>query len=935
MKKIISLIMCICILITSLPAVFAEEQELLVTTLDYFTEEDIKNTADRLFSKIDDNSYTAEIVKTYKAGEYLKALGLFRNYMIDRFRATPQEKISITGFSWDYYYLTADIMVGRMTREELNEKYAHRADLKKVNAADVEHILDYIDSSQPSHIVWVNRDKMAGDERLLVHNDHTHGIAVLACRYAATGDPVFLLKALQIMEDIADNCAKQIDEFYGITDLSFDERGYMAKTLSNNGVYMYNKEGSRAASYNVNRAQRSNCFWWTLNIIAKCLPGGYEHTNRHSNYHNTVLPMTITEKPSQEGYNLVDPVRFAKFITLIIEKEYPTMTKSVLDKPGGTPNIELEAKRNSLRYAAVLKDFSSTINEFLPDLITAVNERMSETTYIDGGALETSFNYNDTDIGGREAFAKTINTLAPEFVTKYGLDDFSQQAVRYERLKELYSSPLGLLSRVGNVYSVYGTAPVWKNEEKLAALKEKLGDTKQAYTSAYLPYSGYGSMRSGWDTDDFYMSFYNNDRFTSGHGFMGRNAVMNLTAHNRTLLMCGGVPYYGLSYVTQYPEFVENGYDEINAYFSEDSTRKTSTVMVNDKSQSIRDFIFDDNGDYDVNKNTGNKWGFFISATDNRILRSRWLTDDHYDFAEGTYDGGYTYMYGKVENIMYPSAVGQVTKDAQHDRDFIYVKDADLFIVTDTMTNTYSLANKYRGLWHFPAYLEGVENLSGFKEEQVILNEEKNMFYTDDAEGPNLYAYNFSNSDLSYEKYCGYFKKGEIAWGWGDGGNDETLGNFTPRPEVHVLWNDQRRGDVTKVSTVLAPSENNTNPIVSSIDKSTDDMNAFELTTKDGITVKYFSFKEKTKLEFDGIKVRAKDLIITQGADGKYKSAVALDCDYFISNNVTPMYMISDNCSVEFKENGLIGKVTQFDVPTGFKWVDTEDGKYIPSYKSE
>ena len=404
MRKLISVIMCIGILITSMTVAFSEEQEILVTALDYFTEEDIKNTADRLFSKIDENSDTAEIVKAYKSEKYLEALGLFRNYMIDRFRATPQEPISITGFSWDYTYLTADIMVGRMTREELNEKYAHRADLKKVNAADVEHILDYIDSSQPSHIVWVNRDEMAGDERLMVHNDHQHGIAVLACRYAATGDPVFLQKALQIMEDIADNYPKQVDEFYGITDLSFEERGYMAKTLSND-VYMYNKEGSRAAGYNVNKGQRSNCFWWTLNILAKGLPGGYEHKERTSNYHNTLLPMVINEKPSQEGYNLIDPVRFAKFITLLIEKEYPAMTKSVLDKPGGTLNIELEAKRNSLRLAAILKDFSSSINEFLPDLIAAVNERMSETTYIDGGALETSFNYNNTDIGGREAYA--------------------------------------------------------------------------------------------------------------------------------------------------------------------------------------------------------------------------------------------------------------------------------------------------------------------------------------------------------------------------------------------------------------------------------------------------------------------------------------------------------------------------------------------------
>ncbi len=937
MKRIITAIIAFSLIlsyVTFVPCANAEDDKLVVTALDYFTDEDIKTTADELFSLLEENENTSEMFSAYKNGKYLTALGLFRNYMIDKLRYAPVEPISITGFSWDYNWIKSDIMVGRDTIENLNKKYEARKDLKPV--ADYEGTLNFIDSSLPSELDWclLDNDKDPAI-RNMINDDYSHGFTLLACRFASTGDPIYVQKLLQFMDDYARNFKNIFDTYYGLEGMSFREIGVRSdRTYSiSNYVYMINQDGRKAANYNVSRAQRSNCFIWALHILAKALPGEeFKPTYESSNYHNMLLPMSIESKPYPEAYDYIDPVRFARFIRHLVINEYPTQSESTIYFPGGTPNIAMESAKNSLIYSAILCDFGESINFNLKELIETINQRMGTSAYKDGGALERSFNYNVTDIGGREGFSKTIDAHAPQYVKEHGLIDFSMQAKKWDLLLEMYKSPLGLTPKIGNQASNSGSAAYWKNPEELDKLNESENNTPKPYTSAYLPYSGYGAMRSGWDSRATYMSFFNNPYRTQGHEFSATNAVMNLTAHGRTLLVCSGVPYYGLSYVAQYPEFIKNGYDEINGYMAENSTRKVSTVMVNDNSQSMNNYFFDEVGDYDVQKNTGAiKWGTTLSQTPDDTIDSRWLTNDNFDFCEGYWTGGYTPLYGTMESPPDPCAVGQVSHDADHRRKFIFVKDADLFIVEDELENTYKLENKYRALWHFPAFEEGSKTLTGFKEDQVILDEDNNRFYTADPEGPNLFAYNFSNSDLSYEKYYGYYKEGELGWGWSDGGTDVFTGKFAPRPEVHVLWGDKKRGDITKVATVLAPSENDKDPIVSYTDKSDENINAFEITKADGITVEYYSSNEKRKFQFDGINAFAKGVVVTK-KDGKKISALALNCDYFIVNNVTPVYMISEHCAVSFGDNGYVSDVTQFDIPSTFEWIGEYDGEHTPFY---
>ena len=85
----------------------------------------------------------------------------------------------------------------------------------------------------------------------------------------------------------------------------------------------------------------------------------------------------------------------------------------------------------------------------------------------------------------------------------------------------------------------------------------------------------------------------------------------------------------------------------------------------------------------------------------------------------------------------------------------------------------------------------------------------------------------------------------------------------------------------------------------------------------------------------DGINAILKTLVIVKDSSGKKISAMVTDCDFMIVNNVIPVYMMSDNCSVEFGDNGFIKDVSRFDIPTYFDWKGDYEGEHIPVYYKE
>ena len=422
-----------------------------------------------------------------------------------------------------------------------------------------------------------------------------------------------------------------------------------------------------------------------------------------------------------------------------------------------------------------------------------------------------------------------------------------------------------------------GTPAIWTDVQKKSDFEQQLDIQPEEYTSAYLPYSGIGSFREGWGIDDLYMSFFvNKDRY-SGHGFAATNSVLNLTAYGRTMLISGGTPWYGRDYVKTYTDFLENGYDEINGYMGENSTRKVSTVMVNGKSQEDRAYEFDENG-------VTSTYGTALSTAKDETLPGIWVSDTEFDFAEGVYDNAYTIRDTTAEIIPQLPDVSAITKDAVHNRGFVFVKNAGLWIITDEMTNTNNETNTYSAMWHLAAYEEGNKNLTGFKNEQVIIDENKNEFYTNDTgklnyDTPNLFVYNFSPKKLSYKKYYGEYTKGERqAFGWSYGGINTLTGKYAKRPEVHVEWTDEK-GAVSQLTTLLVPSPDDNTRVSYKVDNSYDNTTSFEIGMTDGYIVTYNSNPYKTEVKIGDDIIKAKTVITVQKNAISPVSGIVIECE--------------------------------------------------------
>ncbi len=359
----------------------------------------------------------------------------------------------------------------------------------------------------------------------------------------------------------------------------------------------------------------------------------------------------------------------------------------------------------------------------------------------------------------------------------------------------------------------------------------------------------------------------------------GTNAVMNLTAYGRTMLVGGGKPYYGKSYVSGNAEFLEK-YDEINSYFLENSTRKLSTVMVNGKSQNYKNYVFNDDGsaaDTDGDGDIDDEGTRLGSASSDK-LDALWYSDEAFDYIDGTWDGGYNEVYDREPSLVQKksSDSGAISKDAVHNRSVIFVKDAECWVVLDKMTGGNKEKNKYSGIWNFAAYEDGNKVLTGYKESMVNIDEENNMIYTSDPNGPDLFIKCFSNRQLSFKKYFGYYEKGKIGLGWVNRGNFTELGNNAPRVDVHAEWEDNGNGDISLAAFLLTPSRNAENPVISYTDLSDNDGISFSAEFKNGMVLSFDAAKNRSDLSADGALASGK-MMIAARKNGMPKKIMIVD----------------------------------------------------------
>lgn len=912
------------------------------STLAIYDDAAIKLAADRLFSimnPVREESKNAMIL--YNNGYYLEALGVMRNYMINEIRRAPLEGMQNAAFyagadeRYKYMYDMGSVIMGEMTVEEYNKVTTAN---NMTPLRDSGGILKFPDSKQDSHIDWTY-ERGVGDQNKygidLFGKTQYPTESILAGRYLATGDERVIEKWSQYMNDMALNHRPTFDK--------------MIEGLSGNELVKFHRSSKFSNNLYINSITfpsgdilyLSGRYDEQLGMLSQ-LFNGLPDPNMDIPFGQELLMATKESKSWEnilpdESYDLIDPVRFSNIMRHLSEDCFFKTTQCIYQNDAVYQNQVIGAECCCVILRAVCKDFKYP-QSVTDDMVNKINSKLVGFLQPDGGYLEIAFNYNTAYDNPRlKRFGKILGSICPELSERFTAD-MEKHTVYYDRIQEALTSPIGLGTNIGNT-RYHTTYPYWKDPERMQELREEAQSKKHGFVSAYFPYSGYGSMRQSWDPESLYMSFFTNGVRQQGHFIAGTNGIMNLTAYGRSMLISGGAPWYFKSAVPATRTHFIEYYNEINSYMYEGSTAKISTVMVNKKSQNKGISNFNADGTYA--DNNGDTTNSRLASVSGKVLDARWHTSDSFDFVEGTWSGGYSNVDDDRPNPGVIGEPGAIELDAIHKRKILFIKDADIWLVNDELENGTGKKNTYSQIWNFASYTDKVYvaglTQTGYKENQVKFDNENKKIYTCDSEGPNLFIHSIGTNPIEYKKYYGYYKKGEMGFGWTNGpstlGSDEDTGDYTPRVDIHAEWSDSGiMGEKTKVISILAPSRTTDDPIlsISDISKPQDGITAVSLETKSGRKIKYYSCSQTMQLKTNGIDTLCRELLICENGD-KIRGVV-LDCGYFIYNSINAGYNLKDNFEFELTRDYNLKAADGIYKPDSFAWKEMEDGTYEAIY---
>lgn len=920
------------------------------TTLPIYDNDDIKATADKLFGMlVPDNPETADVQALYNKGKYLEALIVYRNLTLDRFRAIPDES-NMGNDPWEWYnkedknswklkWLAFDVLCGKVTPEEYNND----PDIKTFTSRgypefkkDYGGFFEFVNPDEDSHIRWLEVPTWINaniPKELGAYTFSPSGNFPLIMMYAASGDETYIKKFLQITNDYACN---YVDMVNSLVDGMDEETGKAYQKYTDSRVWKWQLSGYNASA-KLETAGVAERMTKAFILLSKCLKNPSRENQYSSEGAKETIKSTYTEPLPEESYDLIDPVRWGNICYQFAKNEFFRLS-SYLDG-GAIGNQQTNGMTGLMKYLCMFRDFSCVI-EKKDEIISVYDETMERINQPDGGYLEISEGYNMGDWTIKKEVADWFTGAWHEIGQEI---DLTKSNTYFGRLREQYTSPINLMSNYGNAYNL-GTPRYWNDTKKAETLdKSRESLKKNQYTSVYLPYSGYGSMRENWTSDSLYLSFFNYNRRNSGHGTAGTGSINQLTAYKRTLLLGGGTHDYGsVDTVAESAYELKPIFYELNEFLGEISTKKWCTVIANNKSQADKEFVYNSDGTF----STQNLWGTALTEVSNKILDSRWVSNDSYDFAESEWNQGYSSVDAGTElsKIKYEpyKDTGAYSKDATHNRQITYVKDAGIWVVLDEMENTLasSKENVYDQIWNFPTPYTGDKESSdtytGFTDEQIVTDNENDIVYTNDTGNPNIFISSYSQNDVSYKKFYGYYEKGEMGIGWTRGAGRNSMGQFGPRGVVYVEWKDKGYGSKTQLASVLAPSRDENNPIIERKDLSDKSKNitGFELTTQNGCKVTYYASPDTQLYIVGNFEAEAKSVLITETKDGK-TSGIVMDCT-FAANKKIILTVPSDSFTFTLDEKANVAGTENVAVPEIFEWVDYPNGTYKPAYtKSE
>ncbi|MCX6180648.1 MAG: heparinase II/III family protein [Bacteroidetes bacterium] len=618
-----------------------------------------------------------------------------------------------------------------------------------------------------------------------------------------------------------------------------------------------------------------------LGVLAKNLPG----ESKISAWDGVIS--TVRAKVTTQNTKCISAKQLSNIAAALVA-DNPDVLLSVYRYAGKVPNQRFNGLYSLMMMCVAFPEFKS-VAAVESETVAGLTDYMKTMCAKDGGFLEQSFNYNQTDAGKMSdlvdlAASAGRSSMPIVALLSNGVDDFY-------RLLWALKTPLMAQPLVGNC-AHSGAPNVWTSttvadtyKKTIAASSDVLskqivnafnGKTPAPnFTSISFPYSGYYTQRQGWKIDDAYL-FFMAGRAARGHK-MGDNNSIQVVAFGRELIATDGPPDYYGDLTTQ------------GGYISEGSSLKANTVIVDGKSQ------FKNN---------------YLNAQASTPIASRFYNSSTEDFVEGTFDKGYAAINGTAATVT----------DVTHNRQVIFVKEAGIWIMTDFMTNSGTASHTYSQVWNFEPYLTA-SKIYGFTEAQVNFDKTNKRIVTSDPSGPNIRLQNFGKiSTLDYVKY---YNQASPAMGW----YAPSISTITPAVDIHANWSGTGN---QALGTIIMPSKGSTADVVYK-DLSPDVKTAaLSLTLPNGNKLMYssgFTAKKTTQFNFT---FNSKGYLLQENANGDVTGMV-------IGGDKAALLWDGNSIDHGFSDYGIQYDVamqtitlTPFEVPNTFVW----DSKPVASILS-
>lgn len=497
------------------------------------------------------------------------------------------------------------------------------------------------------------------------------------------------------------------------------------------------------------------------------------------------LKLILHRATEQDTLADLDNAQLAMLLMHLYDREFPAALRFLLGA-GGVPNQQAHLAEGMFFFSMFLYDVKGA-NVWRS---SSLDSTLSKGGYLaDGTDMEQSFNYNK---GLAPALTK-YKILAESFLPEDHSPDWLLEITKRIKYRNYFMQSI-VMPMSGQ--PICGKNNTWKEYNKpkkfMPGLEYDLllsqiinnkfyGDNTAPdpnFRSIYFPYGGYACLRSDWSSDALY-AFMKVSRQGRGHMNHENNGIA-FSAFGRQMLINSSHNAYSPK-----KQWKDYGYSSISY----------NTIAVDGYGQKDRKDIH-------------------IPSAYTTTLSNRFLDGNAFSFAEGNYDrdyGGYNFTDPKKED--------SVITGVQHKRQLLLLREQKIMIVTDIVESENE--HRFTQSWNFPP---------DYQEKEIHAQDK--IIKTNRAEDANVALYQFTDTELEYEKFHGLNEDGRVL-GWVGMKDKETGLDMTPAVDIHSSWRGQGKNVLI---TVIVPYKT-LNPVHSI--KPSKEGTGFDLVLSGGEKIEY------------------------------------------------------------------------------------------------